>query len=704
VLRTYDIICASVSAGSCLHSGIYAPLRGEREVPDTEPRSLLPSTVEYKRSSKSYVRTWVSRLKQISCESHLRTGTYQVAGRSAGRRRVSKATAGQINHTTYIISAHGLRSCSAPSLFSLSIHGGMLFRSNRIAEAQEFLEAAYQASPNNFDAAFALGTFHLERMLSLGKSHNQIDPSESKSVSTILLKAAKLDSSKAEPFALLGWWYELVGDTKRSLGCYSKALLLNPTNPVAGRGIVRLSAFADIKATCKKAAESTSSENGWAWLALGRASAIEIGRDDTAAFFFQQALRCQDIEKPECDRFHKFYADPKAEPDPSQIQYDLVWIDLANCYRRQGKLNAAVSAYKNASVEYNNHLPSSALCNWAQIELTLGFTEEADDRFKEVLNADPSNPIASFGHATCLLERAKVSATQGKSGLALENLKEASSALQSILISRDRLSDGSIQNSESEYLCVLKLLGDLHSFGYFLPSDVFSDFITASDDQSANGKLEFVSKGEDAYRQVLKSANTQSNPTFLSAAAFDVGVNLLCQAWILSTSMGEGSGGNTPTSYFDFARHENIANILRKAVEIFAFAVDCNPLVSPAWCGLGCALIATEPLKAQHCFCQALHLDMKDTNSYTNIAMLCTNFLSLDAAGEAFDCLTQIADTPLMWIGRGLAHEDLAGNEASLVDQDMHLMNAADAYRAALQVNQNTAALLGLRCACYLLC
>ena len=75
-----------------------------------------------------------------------------------------------------------------------------------------------------------------------------------------------------------------------------------------------------------------------------------------------------------------------------------------------------------------------------------------------------------------------------------------------------------------------------------------------------------------------------------------------------------------------------------------------------------------------------------------------------DAAGEAFDCLTQIADTPLMWIGRGLAHEVLAGSEESLVDQDIHLMNAADAYRAALQVNQNTAALLGLRCACYFLC
>jgi hypothetical protein len=90
---------------------------------------------------------------------------------------------------------------------------------------------------------------------------------------------------------------------------------------------------------------------------------------------------------------------------------------------------------------------------------------------------------------------------------------------------------------------------------------------------------------------------------------------------------------------------------------------------------------------------------MKDTNSYTNIGMLCTNFSSLDAAAEAFDCLTQIADSPMTWIGRGLAHEIRARNALSVVDQNIHFMNASDAYRASLQVNQNVAALLGLRCA-----
>lgn len=469
----------------------------------------------------------------------------------------------------------------------------------RMEKSLEDREAAYRESPNDFESAFTLGVSYLERILDRETWHHAAsDPSEIKAVSTVLLKAAKLGISKADPFALLGWWYEHLGDKKRSLGCYSKALMLNPTNPVAGRGMVRLCAFADIKATCKKAAETISTENGWAWLALGRTSAIEIGKDDTAAYFFQHALRCQDVENPEVNPLHKFYIGPKSQGESSsQIRKHLVWIDLADCYRRQGKLNAAVSAYKHASIAHDSQLPSSALCSWGQIELILGLTMEADGRFQEVLFSEPHNPVAAFGHASCLLERAKVSATQGKNGLALENLKDASHTLQSILISPDQSAIRATQtNSVSEYLCVLKLLGDLYTFGYHLPSDVF----VASDDQIVHGKLEFVSQGEEAYRQVLTSAIALSkDATFLSAASFDVGTNLLSQAWILCSSMGEGIGGNTPTSFFDLARQEAVAKRLSKAVESFVFAIECNPLVSPAWCGLGCAWIASEPLKGR---------------------------------------------------------------------------------------------------------
>lgn len=573
-----------------------------------------------------------------------------------------------------------------------------LIMSDRLVDAQKFLEDSYRDFPNNSDAAFALGAFHLQRIQQTGKSQSNIDPPEKQAVNSILLKAAKLGSVNADPFALLGWWYELLGDRKRSLGCYSKALLLKPTHPVAGRGMVRLCIFPDVKVACKKAADSTSSENGWAWWALGRATSLEMGRDEVAATFFQQALRCRDIEKPDCDRLHAFFVDPIQRRDESRIELSLVWIDLASCYNRQGKFNAATSAYRHASNVSLGHLPPCALCSWAQVELQLGLMDEANERFKEILETDSNNPIAAYGHATCLLERAKSCASQGKIVLALKKLKEAGRALQFVLFSDNIFfAQDSEQLDSQHYLCTLKLWGDLHSFGFFLPSDVFADVTSPSGIHTFDGKLDFVSKAEDAYRCVLKSTSFLARePTFLAAAHFDVGANVLSQAWIVAASLGEGSGGNSSTSFFASSQHEKVKHLLSRAVESFVLATDCNPLVSPAWCGLGCALIATEPLKAQHCFCQALHIDMKDKNSYGNIGMLCINFLSLDAAGEAFDCLTQIADTPIMWIGRGLAHEVLASKESSFSEQDIHFMNAADAYRAALQVNQNPAALLGL--------
>jgi len=93
---------------------------------------------------------------------------------------------------------------------------------------------------------------------------------------------------------------------------------------------------------------------------------METGRDEVAEAFFQQTLRCRDVEKPEYDRLHPFYADPKNPKDTKRIELAVVWTDLASCYRRQGKLTAAVLAYNHASDVSSAHLHTAALCSWAQ--------------------------------------------------------------------------------------------------------------------------------------------------------------------------------------------------------------------------------------------------------------------------------------------------------------------------------------------------
>jgi|Transcript_12017 hypothetical protein len=75
-------------------------------------------------------------------------------------------------------------------------------------------------------------------------------PEEQKLAQTQMLKSAKIDSGKP---ALLGVWYEVQNDLKRAVGCYSKCLLLDPANPVAGRGILRLKSPTEAQKLCEAA-------------------------------------------------------------------------------------------------------------------------------------------------------------------------------------------------------------------------------------------------------------------------------------------------------------------------------------------------------------------------------------------------------------------------------------------------------------------
>ena len=160
--------------------------------------------------------------------------------------------------------------------------------------------------PGNFEAAFALASFHLRIML-LGNNTN--DESEAKKTRTLLLKAAKLDTTKSHPFALLGVWYEAQNDRTRAKGCYQKALAIDPSHPVAGRGLLRLMTRVEV---CENAAKQNSSVNGWAWRAISQQKSREEGDDTTAVVCLQQALRCQDIRAPENDTLGVFYTDPNA--------------------------------------------------------------------------------------------------------------------------------------------------------------------------------------------------------------------------------------------------------------------------------------------------------------------------------------------------------------------------------------------------------
>ena len=175
-----------------------------------------------------------------------------------------------------------------------------------------------------------------------------------------------MDSSQAAPFALLGYWYEKTDDIKRAVGCYSKALLLDPCQPVAGRGLLRLANADSTAGVIGKAVGASLPTAGWAWRAMARQKALLEGNDNLAVVSYLKALRCKDIEHPEEEELAFFYASPSHPMRPSRDEISEVLAELAACYRRLGRYTAAIWSYHSAIAEAGDRVPSPVLCSCAQ--------------------------------------------------------------------------------------------------------------------------------------------------------------------------------------------------------------------------------------------------------------------------------------------------------------------------------------------------
>ena len=545
--------------------------------------------------------------------------------------------------------------------------------------------------------------------------NNMNDESEAKKTRTLLLKAAKLDTTKPHPFALLGVWYETQNDTARAKGCYQKALGIYPSHPVAGRGLLRLMSRVEFQPFCENAAKQNSSVNGWAWRAISQQKSREEGDDTTAVVCLQQALRCQDIRAPGNDTLGVFYTDPKYETkNATYCEASETWAELATCYRQLGKHSAALRAYESAYSISNGRLSPAALCSWAQVNVDLGLYEDAADKCSMVLSMETSKHIqhmAAYIEGEALLFLARNCVNEGKFGSSLAHLERGIERISSLSVVAEKFT--------KDHYCEVKLLGDLYSSGSSLPSYVFA--VTNQDDQTSEtsghlsceviNQLEFLRKGEKAYTLALdlgkeEDGNEEEDNAYLiAAAATDLGTNLLSQARVVSMALGEGSGGGTNTSSSDLVMQSSqLKDLITRSINAYMSSVDSSPHEAPAWCGLGCALIGVDPIMSQHAFGRALQIDPSLADSWSNIGLLYTNH-DTEKCSEILDYLTQVDDTPLMWIGRGFLLEKTARAWADKkMDQDLAreacLTKAADAYRAALQITQHPAALLGLSLTC----
>jgi len=547
--------------------------------------------------------------------------------------------------------------------------------SGRFEEARSFLQRVVDDSPLDANAALSLGAFLLRVIFYIDKEEN-VD--RRKEAQIQLLKAAKLDPSVSDPFALLGIWYEIAGDLNRAKGCFRKSLKLDPCNPVAGRGFLRLCSVSDCQDILDSAVNQSSNLNGWAWNAVGRNIAYRDGNDTLAVVALLRALRCRDIAMPEKESFSLFYQIPSSLEDASEASVALAEVGL--CYRRLGRMTASIRAF-HASIEATdmNSISSTTLISCAQVEQDLGLFDEAAEKFARVIarGESGSHSVALYGHALAMFSIAERDLMDGKAGAAFTSIQHAID---------------SCENSSVTSACQFKLLGDLYSFGVSFPPDIFTT--TESENQDSNfcfqNQLNFVAKAEDAYKSSLSAqapfiiTGNEESKAIKSSILCDIAHNILLQAQLMSSYQ---------------INTEKISNKYELAAEAFRDAIEYNPTHAASWCGLGCSVLKIDPLLAQHAFCRCIQIDNTFADAYANVGFLYTSRLAFNASKSTMEALTQVADTPMMWLNRAFVLEREA--EMCLVKDEEKktedlIIQAADAYRASLQVMRHPEARLGL--------
>jgi tetratricopeptide (TPR) repeat protein len=307
------------------------------------------------------------------------------------------------------------------------------------------------------------------------------------------------------------------------------------------------------------------------------------------------------------------------------------------------------------------------------VELELSLYDEAVEKFGRVLlrEESSSHAIAAYGQGVALHYIAQRDLVDGKAGSAMSHIIRA---IQSC------------ENFSFSFGCTRKLLGDLHSFGALLPPDLFINNPEEDAAETISNQLEFVRKGETAYRSVRK-VQTEDSSLLKAQATCDVGSNLLLQAQIRE-SQAHDSKETVP----------DIDDLYDQSRKEFQTSLEFDPLYAPAWCGLGCAVLSKDPLLAQHAFSRCIQIEQTFPDAYANIGFLYTAKKAFSPSESVMNALTQVADTPMMWMNRAFM---LERDATKLLNSDgskavANLSQASDAYRAAMQVMKHPESQLGL--------
>lgn len=305
------------------------------------------------------------------------------------------------------------------------------------------------------------------------------------------------------------------------------------------------------------------------------------------------------------------------------------------------------------------------------VELELGLLDDAERNFSAAAARAGGDvlTLSAYGQISALLLMARRDAQDGKQGSAFALMTRGIQVCSDI---------GGLR-----LVCILKASGDLHSFAASLPPDLFHDSgetDTVDCLSLIQTQLAFVAKAEPMYQEALEMAKDNEVRVGL---ATDIGSNRLLRAHIEATTAQNGLQNAIPA---------RVKDQYLSAADAFKAAIEIDAEFAPAWCGLGCSSIHSDVLLAQHAFVRSMELDKLAPATYANLGFLYTKEHRLDPSSHVSNLLSEVADTPMMWINRAAILEIDGAKES--------VQQACDAYTAALQVARLPTALAGFAMTC----
>ncbi|KAJ7518221.1 hypothetical protein O6H91_21G059300 [Diphasiastrum complanatum] len=278
--------------------------------------------------------------------------------------------------------------------WALAELGWLEFQKGIFSQARVKLEKAVTLCPN-------IAIYHYKLGLLYWKAGEDSQLSKERALGC-LLRAAQLNPSQTDVFHHLGHLYRDVGDVRRAIRCYQKAISLNAEDEEAGEALCDAlhSGAQDVLLTaiCREASQK-SAHAFWAWRHLGF---LQVCQKDwsEAVVSLQYALR--------------------GYPKDAEL-----WEALGLAYQQLGMLTASLKAYGRVLVLGSSSTLFSMLQS-GNILLSLALYQKAIDTFRTTLESVPNLLGAKYGLAASLLGRARECVGQAAYGWGAKLLEEAS--------------------------------------------------------------------------------------------------------------------------------------------------------------------------------------------------------------------------------------------------------------------------------------